>query len=74
MRMPIDALRKAQATVSRLPLGSGDGYGYGGGIILTIGDRSFVVGEASESYELADEIAKRWNAKNFSTTTKEEQE
>jgi len=41
---------------------SGDGYGYGGGAIVTIGDRSIQFGEGREAWQLAIEVARRWNA------------
>lgn len=62
MRKHIEDLMEARATVSRLPVGSGDGYGYGGGVVLTIGDRSIFIGETNYSVEFANEVAKRWNA------------
>ena len=51
-----------RATVSSLPTHSGDGYGYGGGAILTIGDLSILLGEGSEAHTLANTIAARWNS------------
>ena len=72
MKNPIEDLMVAQATVSRMPVGSGDGYGYGGGIVLTIGDRSLFIGESNFSKEFAQEIAGRWNARNALPDTKGE--
>ena len=55
-------LSEASAVLSFLPAFSGDGYGYGGSAIVTIGDRSFLFGEDYDSRELAKEIVSRWNA------------
>jgi len=68
MRKHIENLINAPAIVSRMPSGSGDGYGYGGGIILTIGDRSLFIGEANFSKEFAEEIAERWNTRGMPDT------
>lgn len=46
-----------RATVSFLPYMTGDGYGWGGEAVLTIGDASIIIGDRS----LAEEIAERWN-------------
>lgn len=51
----------SQAQVSFLPHNSGDGYGYGGGAILTIGSTAIPFGEGYEARELAKAIATRWN-------------
>lgn len=51
------------AFVSRLPYRDGDGYSYGGEIIVTIGDRSFLL--CAQDSELAEELALRWNARRF---------
>lgn len=51
-----------RATVSHLPSFSGDGYGCGGGSVLTIGGKSVLLGEGDAANELAWEIANRWNA------------
>jgi hypothetical protein len=56
------ALRQAEARVSYLPSHSGDGYGYGGGAILTIGDVGLPIGEGFVAGRLAEEMAARWNA------------
>lgn len=56
-------LKNAKAIASFLPGYSGDGYGYGGGAIVTIGDRSISLGEGHEAAWLAMEIANRWNDK-----------
>lgn len=50
-----------EAHASCLPYHTGDGYGFGGGAVVTIGERSIVVGEGEGSLELAREIARRWN-------------
>jgi len=56
-----------KAVVSHLPGFSGDGYGYGGGTVLTIGSRSLLLGEGEAANELAWEIANRWNASPVSS-------
>lgn len=56
-----EKLRKGEAVVTTLPVYSGDGYGYGGGTVLTIGNRSIQFGEGFEAYKLAEEVARRWN-------------
>ncbi len=61
MKLTSDDIRDKRAFVSRTPILSGDGYGYGGVWMLTIGDVSIVVGEESRDAWLADEIARRWN-------------
>jgi hypothetical protein len=53
-------LRKAKVHV--LPIHSGDGYGYGGGNILTIGEFAFPFGESPKAAEIAREIERLWNA------------
>lgn len=51
------------ARVSRLPWRDGDGYSYGGEVIVSIGEKSFVVGGSQkEDFMLAREIALRWNS------------
>lgn len=54
--------KNERAIVSHLLGFSGDGYGYGGSAVVTIGDRSILLGEGSADNELAWEIANRWNA------------
>lgn len=49
------------ARVSFLPEHTGDGYGYGGGTILTIGKRSILFGDEKDTKLLAQEIADAWN-------------
>lgn len=56
------AFDQEEARVSALPEHSGDGYGWGGGAIVTIGQRSIMLGEGREAHALAEEIARRWNA------------
>lgn len=50
------------ASVSRLPWRSGDGYGWGGEVVLTIGLQSLLFGNDRADEALAREIARRWNA------------
>lgn len=50
------------AHTSKLPEHSGDGYGWGGGAVVTIGQHSIMLGEGMQAHLLADEIARRWNA------------
>lgn len=52
----------AKATASQLPWRDGDGYSWGGEAVLTIGDRSIMIGAGKEAFALAQEIANRWNA------------
>ena len=58
MDFPERVVSKHKAIVSSLPVMSGDGYGWGGEAVLTIGDQSVVIGDIA----LAEEIAERWNA------------
>ena len=51
----------SKAYASQLPWRDGDGYSWGGEAILTIGDRSIMIGAGKEAFALAQEIAKRWN-------------
>lgn len=46
----------AEAKITYLPIHSGDGYGYGGGTILTIGDLSFNFGESPKAKAIAERI------------------
>ncbi|PWJ80574.1 hypothetical protein C7441_112116 [Pseudaminobacter salicylatoxidans] len=55
-------LTESEAIVSRLPWFYGDGYSYGGQIILTIGGRSVSFGNSGEDELIAIELACRWNA------------
>lgn len=54
-------ISEMEARAACLPFGSGDGYSYGGGAIVTIGERAIVIGEVDGGIELAREIARRWN-------------
>jgi hypothetical protein len=47
------------ATVSTLPWHDADGYSYGGSVVLTIGERSILLGPKDKKF--ADDIARRWN-------------
>lgn len=57
-----EELAKQKAVVSWLPSFTGDGYGFGGGAVVTIGDRVIQFGEGWEASKLAEEVAARWNA------------
>ena len=50
-----------RAQSSKLPEHSADGYGWGGGAVLTIGTKSILLGEGKDAHALAAEIARRWN-------------
>lgn len=50
-----------KAYVSQMPWRDGDGYSYGGEVILNIGDKALLIGSGRDARELADEIARRWN-------------
>lgn len=50
------------ANVAYLPAYSGDGYGYGGGCILVIGQLAFQFGEQPERARIAEQLARLWNA------------
>lgn len=52
-----------QATVSRLPWRNGDGYSYGGEVILTVGERAFLVGASREDEAFARDMASAWNSR-----------
>ncbi len=54
------ALEDHEAIVSCLPTYDGDGYGYGGGVVVSIGPYAIPFG--CQNHELADEIVARWNA------------
>ena len=56
------AFENEKALVSKLPEHSGDGYGWGGGTVVTIGRHSIMLGEGMPAHILAEEIARRWNA------------
>ncbi len=51
-----------KAVVSFLPSGSGDGYGFGGGVIVSYEGHALVIGEGQYSSLLAQHIAKALNA------------
>lgn len=51
------------ARVSRLPFRHGDGYSWGGEVILTIGDRAIMFGCDRPEMEFARELALAWNAR-----------
>lgn len=55
-------LTEAEARVATLPTHDGDGYSYGGGVLLIIGDCAIPLGARGDAEELAREIARRWNA------------
>jgi len=55
------ASKELTATVSRLPYRDGDGYSYGGEAIVTIGEQSILIGSGGDAFDLAKEIARRWN-------------
>lgn len=55
-------LTEGVATVSQLPFHDGDGYSWGGDIILTIGERALHFGSGKETREFAEEVARRWNS------------
>lgn len=57
----MDASKQMPAFVSNLPVYSGDGYGYGGGTLLTIGTTTVPFGEGRKVNEIAYEMALRWN-------------
>lgn len=59
--MEEEEIKNAWAIVSSLPSFSGDGYEYGGGVVLTIGDRTIQFGEGWIAQQLAREVADRWN-------------
>jgi len=59
MTPDIDGGEKALA--GNLPCFSGDGYGYGGGATVTIGQTTILLGEGKDKDELARELARRWN-------------
>lgn len=55
-------LSDQRAQVSHLPLRDGDGYSWGGEAILSIGNKAIMLGAGKDGFELAQEIARRWNA------------
>lgn len=60
-KLKAHGLDTAPAKAAMLPYHSGDGYSFGGGAILTIGEFAIPIGEADGSFALAKEIARRWN-------------
>lgn len=58
----MSAFEKEEAHASKLPEHSGNGYGWGGGAVVTIGPYSIMLGEGMQAHLLAKEIARRWNA------------
>lgn len=58
-------LTEAEARVAILPVYDGDGYSYGGGVLLIIGEHAIPLGGSvmdPSPRSLAQEIARRWNA------------
>lgn len=66
--MNLDEIKLERAIKSSLPSYSGDGYGYGGGAVVTIGNASLLFGEGAFAHEFAEEVARRWNAWNDAMT------
>lgn len=58
----LDEADQEGARVSTLPAYSGDGYGYGGGVVVIIGQWAIPLGEGNFALKLGKEIAERWNA------------
>lgn len=54
-------MKLTKANASQLPWRDGDGYSWGGEAILTIGEKSIMIGAGKEAMALAQEIARRWN-------------
>jgi hypothetical protein len=52
---------RPEARVSYLPYSTGDGYGYGGGAVLTIGGLALPIGENRDAAKVAERIAWLWN-------------
>ena len=59
--MQFKEVSEHQATLSFMPCHTGDGYDFGGAVIVTVGNRSLNFGEGSEARLLAEEFVKRWN-------------
>lgn len=51
------------ARVARLPWRDGDGYSWGGEVILIIGETALQLGSSKEDFQLAMELASAWNAR-----------
>lgn len=49
------------AIAAQMPWRDGDGYSWGGEAVLTIGERAVLFGSGREAFELAKEVALRWN-------------
>lgn len=62
------AQKEPVAIYSELPRFTGDGYDYGGGAVVTIGDKSILLGEGSDARILARELVRRWNATRAALT------
>ena len=56
-----EAENASDARVFQSPIYSGDGYSYGGAVILAIGRFGIQFGEHPDVRPLADEIARLWN-------------
>lgn len=55
-------LKQETAKVVYQPSRSGDGYSYGGGTFVVIGEIAIFIGETGHYVEvLAQEIVRRWN-------------
>lgn len=50
-----------EARVSRLPWHDADGYSYGGGVVLTIGNRAILLGSSRDDEVFAKKMAASWN-------------
>lgn len=53
---------KDTAVLSTLAYGSGDGYGFGGGAVVTFAGVSLIVGEGSRRQQIAEHIVAAINA------------
>ena len=53
--------RGIKAFVTRLPWRNGDGYSWGGEVVLNIGDRAFLICSTREDEALASAMADAWN-------------
>ena len=64
--MTNDKQERYYATVSQLPWHDGDGYSYGGDVILTIGERSINLGafDNGKTLKFAHTIADALNARD----------
>lgn len=50
-----------EARVSRLPWRDGDGYSYGGDVILTVGLRAIALSNSKDDEDFAKRLADAWN-------------